>query len=541
MVQLLKFKDFDIIKQFLEVSRDAVFIIYDEQVKYVNDIAVQMLRYNEPSDIIGKWSCELMHSDDKKLTYKPASRNTPFLYEMKYKRKDGTKIQVENQISLIEYNGIPCSLIFSRDISERKKFELKLNTLHKHASDIRGLETIDELIKKTVKIIKHSLGFDYVGFGIVIGDILYFKETSDNTNTLKLSLKGRGISVRAVRTGETQFVSDIRKDQEYISVRYFNEVETLSEICVPLRVNDKIFGVINVEAGRINAFDDNDRKLLETLSGHVESSLSVLLEKEKLNKSLVELQNVNRDLDEYTYAVSHDLKAPLRTIQAFGEYVLGLESLKYEEEAQQHLERIIKASDRMQVLIDNLLQLSRVNREDLEEELIDLNELVEEIISDIQADVNERKATIQFEGLPSLNGHKVWISQVFSNLINNGLKYNESQEPKIWIDYQEHYEYYMFSIKDNGIGMEPKNFEIIFKLFQRLHGQEKYSGSGAGLTICKKIVESYGGRIWLESQLNEGSTFYFTLPKNVSSKNLHNVNTEFTEYISQSIDPIPIK
>lgn len=515
MLELIKFNDFTSAKTFLEASRDAVFIIFDEKIEYVNERTVQLLGFSDASEIIGKWSCELISPDKKNVRFRPAGRNTPFRYEIKLRRKDGTTVDVETQISIIKYGGRPSSLVFSRDITERKFFESKLDALHRHANEINRIDTIEGIAKSTIQILNQTLGFEYIGFGIVEGDIINFIMTEGN-NIKKLPLNGSDIVVRTVHTGRTQIVPDTQKDKDYVSKRTLGETEILSEMCVPLSVNDRIFGVLHVESDEINTFEENDRKLLETLAEHVASSITTILEKEKLSKSLEALEKSNLELDEYTYAVSHDLKAPLRSIQAFSELLLNDASTKLNEKERGYLERIIGSSKRMKRLIEDLLVLSRVNSKDLEIELIDLNLLIKEIESDLQTEIDKNGAKIVIKKLPKIKGHRVWISQVFSNLISNGLKFNESPQPKVWVKFEEHYDYNLFIVKDNGIGMEKKDYENIFKLFKRLHTQDEYPGTGAGLTISKKIVESYGGRIWLESKPGEGSTFYFTLPKKVS-------------------------
>jgi light-regulated signal transduction histidine kinase (bacteriophytochrome) len=359
-----------------------------------------------------------------------------------------------------------------------------------------------------------DLGFDFVGFGVVEGEILYFKETND-TKLLKLPLNGTGIPVRAVNTGETQFVLDTRKDQDFVSSKLLGEPENLSEVSVPIKVRNSVFGVINIESEKLNAFDENDRKLLETLAGHVASNIAIIQEKEKLKKSLEELGEINLELDEYTYIVSHDLRSPLRNIQTFIEFLSEETSSKLDDTEKEYMDRIILASKRMSKLIEDLLLLSRVNRKFLDIEVIDLKDIVNTIEADLETLITERRANIRCDELPEIKGHKVWMQQLFTNLINNGLKFNNSPTPEIEVGYEERYDYYLFHVSDNGIGIEEKYFEKIFKLFQRLHTQKEYPGTGAGLTICKKIVESYGGRIWVESKPGVGTTFYFTIPKNI--------------------------
>jgi light-regulated signal transduction histidine kinase (bacteriophytochrome) len=144
---------------------------------------------------------------------------------------------------------------------------------------------------------------------------------------------------------------------------------------------------------------------------------------------------------------------------------------------------------------------------------VNLNELIGEIEQDYKTLILEKDSKIILGELPTIKTQRIWIKQVFSNLLSNGLKFNKSKNPKIWIKYEEKEDTQLFSVTDNGIGIEKRHEEKIFSLFQRLHTQEDYPGSGAGLTICKKIVESLGGKIWFESEIDKGTTFFFTLLK----------------------------
>jgi len=234
---------------------------------------------------------------------------------------------------------------------------------------------------------------------------------------------------------------------------------------------------------------------------------------EALLKSLKELEISNQELDDYTYAVSHDLKAPLRTIKSFSSFLLEDHANILDEEGKEYLNRMMEATIRMNELIDDLLLISRVSRKHTETEFVDLNKLIEEIKRDFEDQLKEVSGTIVSEDLPTIHVQKVWVKQLFSNLISNGLKFNKSAEPIVSISYEERPTEYLFVFKDNGIGIDEKYHEQIFKIFQRLHSEDEYPGTGAGLTICKKIVDSYGGRIRVESKPGKGSTFYFTYPK----------------------------
>lgn len=233
----------------------------------------------------------------------------------------------------------------------------------------------------------------------------------------------------------------------------------------------------------------------------------------QLSAQMHELERSNIELDEYTFVVSHDLKAPLRTITAFSEFLLEDYMDKLDETGQGYLNRIINASTRMDRLINDLLTLSRIGRKYTETELVDLNELVEEAESDFEAQIRKRGAEILVGELPKVRTQRVWMRQLLSNLIDNGLKFNVSTTPRVEVGCEELRDCYLFSVRDNGIGIKEEDQERLFKLFQRLHTQEEYPGTGTGLAICKKIVMSFGGKIWLESHQGGGSTFYFRYPK----------------------------
>ncbi len=234
---------------------------------------------------------------------------------------------------------------------------------------------------------------------------------------------------------------------------------------------------------------------------------------EELKRLLADLERSNRELDDYTFAVSHDLKAPLRTIESFSSFLLEDHSDNLDDEGKEYLQRMILATKRMNTLIQDLLLISRVGRLNSEIDLVDLYELISDIVDDMELILNERNGEMIYTKLPSIKTQKVWIKQVFSNLISNGLKFNESPNPRIWIKCEERKDHYILSVKDNGIGIDKKHHNKIFKIFQRLHTVNEYPGTGAGLTMCKKIVESMGGNISLDSKLGKGSTFYITIPK----------------------------
>ena len=233
---------------------------------------------------------------------------------------------------------------------------------------------------------------------------------------------------------------------------------------------------------------------------------------EDLMKLASELKRSNEDLESYSYAVSHDLKTPLRTVRSFVSFLIEDYGEKLDKTGVDYLTRMKAAVTHMDNLIEDVLTLSRVGRKISDLEAIDTKKLFQEILLEIKETGSKAKISIPKE-LPIIQTQNAWIRPLFHNLINNGIKYNKSKLPTVKIEYQSSVGEHLFSVVDNGIGIEKKYFEKIFSLFERLHSRSDFEGTGAGLAICKKIVDNMGGKIWVESTLGEGSSFFVSLPK----------------------------
>ena len=229
------------------------------------------------------------------------------------------------------------------------------------------------------------------------------------------------------------------------------------------------------------------------------------------------LELKNKELDDFTYIVSHDLKEPLRGVKAFTKLLLEDYSQSLDKEAKEHLKIISESTSRMTRLIEDLLNLSRIGRVRNIEEGVDLNEVLSDVKKNLAYSLEEKGADLKIkENFPKVTCDRIRISEVFSNLISNAIKYSKKdRKPVIEIGYSDRITYHEFYVKDNGIGIEKQYYDRIFQIFQRLHAKGEYEGTGAGLTIVKKIVENHGGRVWVESEVDAGSTFYFMLPKDI--------------------------
>ena len=230
-------------------------------------------------------------------------------------------------------------------------------------------------------------------------------------------------------------------------------------------------------------------------------------------QAVQELTRSNEELQQFAYVASHDLQSPLKTITNY----LSLLEDKYGEQLPADAHKLIatstNAAERMRTLIGDLLDFSRVGT-DVAFTRVDLNELVAEILEEQQTEIRASGATVDVGPLPTITAHYTDLKQVFQNLLSNGLKYRKpTSAPHIVVRAVDEPGLFRFSVSDNGIGIERQYFERVFQIFQRLHGRNAYSGTGIGLATCKKVVDIYGGQIWVESVVGEGTTFFFTIPK----------------------------
>lgn len=228
----------------------------------------------------------------------------------------------------------------------------------------------------------------------------------------------------------------------------------------------------------------------------------------------LELSRINTDLEEFTYAVSHDLKAPLRGISGFAAMVLEDESESLSDTARENLGVVTQSAEQMRRLIDDLLALSRIARTENDYAEVSMQEEVRGVESEVTYALQEKGIALEVaDDLPAIYTGPVGVRQVLRNLIGNAVKYNDNPRPVIEVGWrQDHAGSYTFFVRDNGKGIDARFHEKVFKIFQRLDPQLETEGTGIGLTICKKAIESLGGIIWVDSEPGEGSTFYFSLP-----------------------------
>ena len=232
-----------------------------------------------------------------------------------------------------------------------------------------------------------------------------------------------------------------------------------------------------------------------------------------LDRVLAELHRSNKELEQFAYMVSHDLQEPLRMVASYTQLLSRRYRGTLDANAQEFIDYAVEGAQRMQQFIQDLLQYSRVGTHGHPFERLHVATIVQRALENLRFSIEEKQAQIHTGELPDLDADPVQLGQLFQNLIGNALKFCGPEPVRVEITATRANQDWEFVVRDNGLGIDAKDFERIFVIFQRLHTRQEYAGTGIGLAICKRIVERHGGRIWVESQIGKGAAFHFTIPE----------------------------
>jgi PAS domain S-box-containing protein len=472
---------------------------------YLFDSNGKFLRWNKNFETVSGYSSEeismmtpdqFFEGEEKKYIIeriKKVFENGTSDAEAHFVSKNGTRSPYYFSGSSAVVNEKPCLIGMGIDISERKKAEelvLKINAQLHTAHEIAQLGYWENDVVNNKGYWSDEM---YKICDIPFDEEIIPRETfakivhPDDKNTHRdgfaFSLENKPLKTSEIRI--------LCKDG---SVRH---VLILSATVVDK--DGKVTTIVGTMQD-ITKLKENERTLIEL--------------NQKINKRVEELAISNAELEQFAYIASHDLQEPLRMVTGFLTQLEKKYQDQLDDKAQQYIHFATDGAIRMRKIILDLLEYSRVGKKDYEFEEIDMNELVQETVHFRQAIIEEAGAVVHCENLPVIYGSKTPIHQVLHNLISNALKYHKNDtKPVITISSEDSLTHWKFSVSDNGIGIDSMFFDKIFVLFQRLHNKDEFSGTGIGLAICKKIVEYHQGKIWVESELGNGSTFYFTISK----------------------------
>ncbi|MGV9199012.1 MAG: sensor histidine kinase [Promethearchaeia archaeon] len=424
-----------------------------------------------------------------------------------------TKAEKISQILEIPYRIIPIGLNFvklkleklllkEQYKQQKNEFLKKLTQTSKTSAtyemsfeliqELLKVKTEKEVITQVFKIYKSLFSPQKLQFsGLKNGKILYKKSEPSAMDDSKLN---------------TIIPSNLKPK---------SEIQMLESdgFIITLKYNKEIFGYLSVQEIQFKEYIDRYLNVALAISKICGLAIHNARIYQELMKTIQDLERSNKDLENFAYVVSHDLKQPLTTIIGYINLLEEIQSGKINSDPKKAIIQIKNGSKYMSEMIDDLLTYSRVGNSESEKEKIDLNEIIEEVKRNLHFIIEKNNAKIISENLPNISGNHTQIVQVFQNLIENGIKFRRESDPIIKIKCEKKEDRWEFCISDNGIGVERENFKKIFRIFRRVPSDKnKITGTGIGLSVCKKIIESLGGRIWVESEYGKGSNFYFTIP-----------------------------
>lgn len=506
---------------------DAIFIV-DEELNYidVNTAAVRLTLFD--NEELTTLNMRDLHKDHQKFEdyFTRVSKGETIRDCSEVLRKKGGTVPVEYRVSSITIEDKMYLLIVANDLTLRRRYQERLEALYEIALRMAEANSLDAVADLCLSAINDVLKYNLCTFSLVEDNFIRFRYRNAESDINELPLDSSGITIRAVKTGEIQLVSNVSEDPDFVPCFGYT---IGSELAVPVKVEGKVRALINIESEELDSFSQEDRDHVATLAELVSNALRRLDTKEYLERLVEErtreLKRLNEQLvhlgemkNQFINHVTHELRTPLTSIKGYLEIMDSMGPSIDMEECEKFFAILTRNTDRLVSLTDDLIEQQRLESNKLAIELSPtyLSEIIEQSVENISPMMKQKNQSISIthdETIPVLNIDPIRIGQVTDNLLSNAIKYS-SENTRITITTENTGKEIIVFVSDEGIGLNPEDMIELFKPFPSIRRPVMTENStGLGLSICRGIIELHGGKIWAESAgRNKGSVFSFTLP-----------------------------
>ena len=458
--------------------------------------------------------------------------------EKRFVHKDGSIIWVQRTMSIVTDDAGKPQYVISivENISQRKQVERRQMIEHAVTLLLADARSIAEAIPRVIQIISETLGYVYGARWVLdpadrvlrcteswcAADPAVEEFCRKSTSKIETETPGNpgGLNRTVWATSAPVWIVDVAQETALKRRESAQQAGLHSAFAFPIPVGGEFYGVMEFFGREVRPRDERILEIVRTVGHQVgqfiarkQAEAALQEANDQLTVKAQQLSRSNAELEQFAYVASHDLQEPLRMIASYTQLILRRYGDRFDGDAREFMDFIVDGATRMKQLIEDLLAYSRVGTHGKAFRPTDSGAAVQKALANLRAAIESSTGTVTHDPLPTINADEFQLVQLFQNLIGNALKFKGTETPRVHISVNEQADTWTFGVKDNGIGIDGEYFDRIFMVFQRLHSRTDYPGTGIGLAICKKVVDRHGGRLWIESGVGSGSTFWFTVPK----------------------------